>query len=315
MSGYFAEDSMAVRVMRKRAVGLTYGLRALVIGAVHPLLYVGTATHTTHRATPYTRLAITGQLFEAVFLGARDEADRALEFTRRKHATVSGTLPDDAGPRHPAGSRYDAGDPQLMFMTMAFAFDSALAMHELLVRGLTPGERAALWQDYVRFGELFGMPRAAAPASYPEFRRFFDGYLASDGLFLTPEARVVGTYLAGAEPPGYPLPGVSRLGAPGLALLVRGSLPARIRRMYGMAWSHRDELAFRALARAIRQAHRRPPLAPAVLAPVLRGRSTGGYRTVARGERDVLRHGRSTMPEVDVADVPEVGAAGVPAAG
>ena len=42
MSGYFAADSMAVRVMSTRAVGLTYGKRALVIGAVHPRLFVGT---------------------------------------------------------------------------------------------------------------------------------------------------------------------------------------------------------------------------------------------------------------------------------
>ncbi len=69
--GYFSDDSMIRRVMRKRAVGLTYGQRALVVGAVNPLLYVGTAEHTEHRTTPYTRLAITGRLFEAVALGTR----------------------------------------------------------------------------------------------------------------------------------------------------------------------------------------------------------------------------------------------------
>src|SRR5687768_3529839 len=61
-TGYFSDASMIRRVMRKRAVGLTYGLRALVIGAVNPLLYVGTAESTEHRDTPYTRLALTGKL-------------------------------------------------------------------------------------------------------------------------------------------------------------------------------------------------------------------------------------------------------------
>ena len=60
--GYFSDDSMIRRVMRKRAVGLTYGQRALVIGAVHPLLYVGTAENTQHRTTPYTRLGLAPAL-------------------------------------------------------------------------------------------------------------------------------------------------------------------------------------------------------------------------------------------------------------
>ena len=299
MAGYFADRSMAVRVMSKRAVGLTYGQRALVIGAVHPLLYIGTATHTEHRESPYTRLAITGRLFEAVFLGSRAEADRALEFTRRKHARVSGAISEDAGPAYPAGTRYDARDPHLMFMTMAFTFDSALAMHELLVRRLTPGEREGLWQDYVRWGELFGMPRSAAPVDYPSFRAAFDGYLASDQPYLTDEARLVGAYLSGAREPGYPLPGAAKLAAPALAKVIQGSVPDPIRRMYGIEWGITDELVFRSVVQSIRSAHRRAPLAPAVLRPVLRGRSAGGYTTVARGERAVRRHGGSTMPDVD----------------
>ncbi|MFL6171812.1 MAG: oxygenase MpaB family protein, partial [Marmoricola sp.] len=68
MSGYFAEQSIAVRALRKRAVGLTYGQRALVVGATHPVLFLGTAQHTSHRETPWTRLALTARLFEAVFL-------------------------------------------------------------------------------------------------------------------------------------------------------------------------------------------------------------------------------------------------------
>src|SRR5437899_92034 len=120
MPGYFPADSMAVQVMSNRAVGLTYGPRALIIGAVHPRLFVGTVENTAHRDTPYSRLAHTARMFEAVFLGTKLEADRALEFTRRRHARVTGTLPEDAGPHHPAGTPYSALDPNLMYMTMAF---------------------------------------------------------------------------------------------------------------------------------------------------------------------------------------------------
>lgn len=298
-SGYFADDSMIRRVMRKRAVGLTYGQRALVIGAVDPLLYVGTAEHTAHRATPYTRLAITGRLFEAVALGTRQEADRARSYTHKKHGPVHGTLPEDAGAHHPAGTPYSANDPHLMFMTMAFTFDSAEVMHDLLVRRLTATEREDLYQDYVYWGELFGMPREAAPASYPEFRRYFDGYLDSDELYLTDEARLVGSYLAGRRVP-YPLPLPLNQVVNSVHLLVQGSLPPRIREMYDIGWGRREELAFRAFARAVRTAHTAPPLAPHVLHGTLAGPSAPVYRMLGRRERELVGSGRPSMPGVDL---------------
>ncbi|WP_280363420.1 oxygenase MpaB family protein [Nocardia wallacei] len=297
-TGYFSDDSMIRRVMRKRAVGLTYGQRALVVGAVHPLLYVGTAENTEHRTTPYTRLALTGRLFEAVFLGSRAEADRALAFTHKKHARVSGSLPEDAGPHHPEGSEYSATNPHLMFMTMAFTFDSAEVMHDLLIRRLTAAEREGLYQDYVRWGELFGMPRTAAPADYPAFRRFFDDYLASDEVFLTEEARLVGSYLVGRRVP-YPLRAPLHQVTSGVYLLIQGSLPPRIRDMYGIRWGAKEELAFRTLAQGVRTAHRTPPLAPRALRTTLAGPSAPVYRMLSRREHDLVSSGRPSMPGVD----------------
>ncbi|MGV9678041.1 oxygenase MpaB family protein [Nocardia sp. NPDC003482] len=297
MSGYFSDDSMIRRVMRKRAVGLTYGQRALVIGAVHPLLYVGTAEHTEHRTTPYTRLALTGRLFEAVSLGSTEEADRALAFTDKKHARVRGGLPEDAGP-YPAGTRYSAHDPHLMFLTMAFTFDSAEVMHDVLVRRLTAAEREGLYQDYVCWGELFGMPRDAAPGSYPEFRRFFDDYLASDQPYLTDEARLVGSYLAGKRV-AYPLPVPLNRVVTGVHLLVQGSLPPRIRELYGIRWGAREQLSYRSLAQAVRTAHLAPPLAPRALRDTLYGPSAPLYRLLGDREKRLVASGRPSMPGVD----------------
>ncbi|WP_067468330.1 oxygenase MpaB family protein [Nocardia amamiensis] len=297
-TGYFSDHSMIRRVMSKRAVGLTYGLRALVVGAVHPLLYVGTAENTEHRMTPYTRLALTGHLFEAVFLGSKAEADRALAFTRKKHLEVRGALPEDAGTRHPAGTRYAALDPHLMFMTMAFTFDSAEVMYDLLVRTMTDGEREGLYQDYVRWAELFGMPADAAPGSYRDFRAYFDGYLASDEVFLTDEARLVGSYLAGQQVPysqGVPLQQVTSA----FYLLVQGSLPPRIRRMYGMRWGVAEQVAYQALTRAVRTAHVSVPLVPPVLRPTLAGPSAPVYKLLSKREHELVSSGRPSMPGID----------------
>lgn len=299
MSGYFSSDSMAVRVMSNRAVGLSYGQRALVIGAVHPRLYVGTVQHTEHRETPYNRLMLTARLFEAVFLGSKDEADRALEFTRRKHAKVVGEMAEDAGPHYPAGTPYSATDPHLMFMTMAFTFDSVEHMQNLLVRPLAPDEQQALWLDFVRWAELFGMPRSAAPATYREFRAAFDEYLASDRLYLTDEARIVGSYLAGAKRGDYdmspPLRPLFRV----LDLLVKGSLPTRIRTLYGFRWTPAHQAAYLATVRGARTLHVPPPrFVPRPLGPVLRGSNRDAFTIIAKRERRQLKRGRLSMPEV-----------------
>lgn len=81
--------------------------------------------------------------------------------------------------------RFSALDPKLMLWTLAVIADSGRAIYETMVRRLSEAEREALWQDYIRFGELFGMPRAAAPATYHEFRAWWEGRLASSDLQAT----------------------------------------------------------------------------------------------------------------------------------
>ncbi|MCW2786034.1 MAG: hypothetical protein JWP74_2551 [Marmoricola sp.] len=296
--GYFSDRSMAVRVLRQRAVGLTYGQRALVIGATHPVLFVGTAQHTSHRESPWTRLALTARLFETVFLGTRAEADKALAFTAHRHASVVGVTTVDGGPHAPAGTPYDAARGDLMWMTAAFTLDSVEVMHDLMVRRLSQGEREALLSDFIEWACLFGMPRSAAPGSYDAFRARMDERLVTGEAFLTDEARLVGGYLAGTG--GYPLPGPAALGSPALATVVVGSLPTPVRDLYRISWSPAREGAFHAIALASRVAHQRVPLLDR--SPLLRGVSKDLYRSVAATERRNLRRGQVSMPGVsDVA--------------
>jgi uncharacterized protein (DUF2236 family) len=299
MSGYFATDSMAVRALGQRAVSLTYGQRALVIGALHPRLFVGTAQHTSHRTSPYTRLALTARLFEAVFLGSREEADRALAFTAKRHATVNGTMQVDGGAAHPAGSSYSATDPGLMWWTAAFTLDSVERMHDLLIGRLGPDQREELFLDFVRWAELFGMPRNAAPTSYAVFRSEFDGWMASDEPFLTDEARLVGRNIAGAS--GYHLPG-RLVSSPALATVVQGSLPPAVREAYGIPWTAQQEAAARGIFLASRTAHGRVPLLART--PLLRGRSEEFYKVVAKSEQALIRRGGVSIPGVSDVDPP-----------
>lgn len=294
MTGYFAPDSMAVRALSQRAVALSYGQRALIIGAMHPRLFVGTAQHSTHRQTPYTRLALTARLFEAVFLGSLEEADRALAFTARRHAPVEGQMEVDGGPAHPKGSRYSAADGGLMWWTAAFTLDSVEYMYDALIRRMTDSEREELFRDFVTWAELFGMQRSAAPSSYADFRTTFDGWLYSDEPHLVDEARLIGTYLSGQH--GYQLPGPEWLAPNVLRTVVTGSLPSKVRDAYGLTWTAREQRGWEAICRGSRLVHGRVPLAART--PVLRGKSREFYKVVARGEQRLIRSGGVSMPGV-----------------
>jgi uncharacterized protein (DUF2236 family) len=83
-----------------------------------------------------------------------------------------------------------------MLWTVAVIADSAQAFYETLVRRLRDEEREVLWRDYIRFGELFGMPRDAAPGSYHEFRVLWDEMWSGGDLHLTQEARAVALAVA-----------------------------------------------------------------------------------------------------------------------
>lgn len=231
--GYFPQGRSLLReAQEERVVGLFYGQRALAIGALHPVNYTGTSEATSGREKPFRRLARTASDFETIFLGTRAEADKVLAKVRTLHERVRGELPRDAGP-YPAGTPYAAFDPELMLWTMAVIADSTQYFYELFVRRLAGWEREALWQDFVRFGELFGMPRSVAPESYDAFRAWWDETLAGPGMHLTDEARYMGSAVAFA----IPMPAVNQ-GAKRLHdLLMLGSLPPRVRELYGLSWS------------------------------------------------------------------------------
>jgi uncharacterized protein (DUF2236 family) len=267
-------------VHEERAVGLLYGQRALGIGAVAPLNFVGTMRHTRALERPFQRLVHTAKAFETIFFGSRAEADRVLTVVRQMHERVEGVLPDEAGP-FPAGTPYAAFDPTLMLWTVAVIADSAQVFYELFVRRLTDSERDGLWQDYLRFGGLFGMPRDCAPADYREFRAYWQEVLAGDEVHLSDEARRTGAAIMFEIP--VPL---TRQPAMKLHnLIVLGSLPARVRRLYRLDWSPVHAAAFRAAVLALRAPR---PLTPTWLRS---GRNDSFFDVVASTERARIARG------------------------
>jgi uncharacterized protein (DUF2236 family) len=275
-------QSMARRVHGERSVGLLYGQRALLIGALEPLTYTGTMLSTKARDRPFERLVRTAKAQETIFLGTREEADRILARVHNQHLRIAGTLPEAAG-GHVAGAPYSAFDPELMLWTLAVIADSGRAIYETMVGPLAPAEREALWQDYRRFGELFGMPPGAAPATYAEFATWFEGKLASPDLHATPHALAFAPVVAF----DHPVPRTARLNLAAGNLIIKGTLPPRVREIFGIPWGPRQERAFQALSATQRRARHVMPHA------ARRGRNDRFFDVVADGER---RRGGTPTP-------------------
>ncbi|HEU4706590.1 MAG TPA: oxygenase MpaB family protein [Solirubrobacterales bacterium] len=276
--------SMARRVHGERSVGLLYGQRALLIGALEPLTYTGTMLSTAAGDHPFTRLARTAKIQETVFLGTRAEADKALAAVHRLHERIKGELPEAAGP-YPAGSAYSAFDPELMLWTLAVIADSGRAMYEAMVHPLRAAEQEALWQDYVRFGELFLLPREAVPPTYREFRAWFDAKLASPDLQATEHALEMAPLVAFRQP----VPLGARFNLETQNLIVKGTLPARVREIFGIAWTSAHEAAFRAVTGAHRSARHAMPR------PLRRGRNDYFFDVVTQAEK---RRGGTPTPQL-----------------
>lgn len=278
--------SVARRVHGERSVGLLYGQRALLIGALEPLTYTGTMLSTKSGEWPFARLAHTAKVQETVFLGTREEADKALAAVHRLHERIKGELKEQAGV-HAAGTAYSAFDPKLMLWTLAVIADSGRAMYETMVRPLSEGEREELWQDYVRFGELFLLPRSEVPGSYREFRAWFEEQLASPDLCATPHALEMAPLVAFK----HPVPRSARGNLAVQNLIIKGTLPPRVRDIFSIRWTRAREAAFRSVTATHRRTHDAFPR------KVRRGRNDVFFEIVRDGER---KRGGTPTPELGV---------------
>ncbi len=278
--------SMARRVHGERAVGLLYGQRALLIGALEPLTYTGTMLSTAAADRPFQRLARTAKIQETILLGTREEADKVLAVVNRLHERVKGTLPEAAG-SHPAGTAYSAFDPELMLWTLAVIADSGRAMYEAMVRPLADSEREHLWQDYVRFGELFGLPRGDVPGSYREFSAWWEERMSSPDLQATEHGLDMAPLVAFKQP----VPAPARGNIVAQNHIIKGTLPPRVREIFGIRWGRGHETAYRAMTAAHRRARRFFPR------PVRRGRNDVFFDVVTKTEQ---QRGGTRTPQLRI---------------
>lgn len=247
---YFPKGESVLRmVMDHHVVGLLYGSRGLVVGALEPMAFTGTYLRSNASKTGdyYGRLLKTQQAFEDVFFKPKSEADKTLKRVAKLHSRVNGIVEESVGVDYPKGSTYDAHDPWLSFWTMAVLCESAYAVYRAYVRELTDHEKELYWKDWQYFGELFGMPEGAAPDTWNEFRSVYFEYIHSDRPNVIPMANRAA--IASVNLP---------VGGPGvvlnrtLYLLLAATLPARVRELHNMPWGIPEQLAWGALNEAVK---------------------------------------------------------------
>jgi uncharacterized protein (DUF2236 family) len=228
-AGLFDADGLGRRINRETVL-LLGGGRALLMQLAHPLVAVGVADHSDFRRDPLGRLFRTLDTMLRLVFAPREDALAAARRVRQVHEHVSGTL--HVGTAHyPAGTPYDARDPELMLWVHATLVDSALVAYERFVGELSVAEREGYWQESKCAAEVLGLARAHLPDTSADFDAYVRRMLAGPELEVTPLARELAD--AVVHPPLRYLPRM----ASGIASLCwRGLLPAPLRDAYALRW-------------------------------------------------------------------------------
>ncbi len=228
--GYFEDDSLIRRVNRELIVAFS-GARALLMQAAHPVMFEGFFIKTEAKDAAHARLARTATIMNTIYFGRRDDADRMTDRVRGVHTQINGVLEEPAG-KYPAGTPYAADDPQFLLWTLAALVDSADRLYRLYVDELTRDERDALWGDYRLVGKLFGLKEDEMPATIEGFDAYMTEMVEGDQLFVTESAREESLSVVLHPPAPIYMRGLVEA----INFIVIGSLPANIRRGYGLSW-------------------------------------------------------------------------------
>lgn len=263
MTAYFPEGALIRAVQRERIVALS-GARALFMQAAHPVAFVGFFSHTTALEDPHPRLARTALAVNTVIFGSETQAREVQRIVGGMHARVRGRLPEAVGP-YPAGTEFRGDDPELLRWILACFIDSSYHHYERFVRPLGADERDALWRQWLRVGEIFGLGDGELPGSYAAHRAYMADMLASGRLVVTPRASELAREVILRPPlPAALLPLREAIGQ-----LTIESLPPVLRRQFGFAPVPGRGIAVGAFARWLRAIGPLTPAAVREVPPIL----------------------------------------------
>lgn len=163
--GYFGPGSVTWKV-HSHPIILVGGFRALMIQALHPLAMAGVTHFSDFRDDPLKRLRRTAGFVHTVVFADTTTADKLAARVRSIHDRVSGTDPV-------TGGHYNASDPETLLWVHCAEAHSFLYSYRVFAGELTGEEQDRYLSEYVRAGELVGIPRQQIPASRADYRDYF----------------------------------------------------------------------------------------------------------------------------------------------
>jgi uncharacterized protein (DUF2236 family) len=264
-STLFPPGSIARRLTAERILVLGGG-RALLMQLAHPMVAAGVADHRDPARLPWDRLWGTLDVVLTVVFGSSEQVAEVSERIGTIHRGVVGERD---------GRAYRALDTDLLRWVHATLEDSAVATWSRFVGPLPRSVRARYHEEMKAFATVFGLPAEEVPATPDEL----DRYVAStiEGLEISPEARRLAREVLHPPVPTALCPAVA---AHRLATV--GSLPARLRQGFELAWSPGSERALRIVASAVRAGR---PLLPPTLTRWPHAAEAEGRERLSRGSR------------------------------
>ena len=230
--GLFDDTAVIRRVYSDAVCGLGAG-NALLLQLAHPSIAAGVEEHSDYRQRPLDRLFGTLFATNAVVFGSRADAEAVRVAMRAVHSRVT-------------GPGYRALDPELLCWVNATLLGTAAGLYQRIIHPLSGPELDELVRDSRLVGAIFGCPEAAQPASWDEFRVYWDATIESLSVSETAR-RVAGSLLAGR---GLPLRSLWRPPLIVARAVTAATLPPRIRVDYGLPWSGPDRMLAAAALRS-----------------------------------------------------------------
>jgi len=234
VEGIFGPASLTWQIDREAVLFLGAG-RALLLQLAHPWVAAAIADHSRTLLDPIGRFHRTFELMFTFVFGSRDGALAAARRLHRRHAMITGVLPEAVGP-FAAGSTYCATDTAALRWVHATLVETSAMAYSLVLPPLSLEERERYWAENRMFAALFGLQPSDLPADWAGFADYNAAMAASDTLTVSPAAReIAGQIFAGVRrwlrPPRWYL-----------ALSV-DMLPERLREGFAFDVSERDRQA------------------------------------------------------------------------
>lgn len=219
-------------------MGFLGSSRALLLQTSHPLVAAGVAQHSDYATDPWSRLYRTFDTVLKLAFGAPEVSRRQTARMEKRHVPVTGTASD--------GRHYDARDRELGLWVWATLVDTALLAYERVHGRLQDHDRRRFYEEQKLFGEGCSIPRDLMPASLDDFEAYVDRVVAED-LEATPEGLDVAHFTFHPPSPPVLAPVLGKLNVWTAAAL----FPLRVRQMYDLTWTPRQERVYERALRVI----------------------------------------------------------------